>query len=433
MKNFYFFFLFLGGILIGCSDNEGNPGGDGVIKYLELPKVDSIWKPFDVIEIYGIGFNHQTQLWFRPLGSLGESDEEANFISVSPGGVRFRAGWIYGEQEIILGHEGVNYVLGTLIFIDEPVIPIDGIRLPQVDSIWNPGDIITIEGIGFTEESEIWLYNANTYGTVNSKGTKADIYSLTAISLSIVAPSVYNEQEVILIHEGEAYDLGNLMFAEEKVIYHLSKIIQYEGNQISEELFKYDSQNRIVEVTISSWEEGEEVEVTTVNYEYIGSQIIREDIDEGISLFTVYDLTEEGLVYMVTYNETGNEYVYEYNGENQIIKIMDYVINWQDGNIRNIEGQVNYTYNYYTYAWNANMNVSLFIGNFEPILDKYVFGQGFLGKTNANLMSRYTFEDTYTYIYEYEFEGEKVVKITEYILLASDEREERRSWVMEYR
>ncbi|MDE7450606.1 MAG: hypothetical protein K2M66_00435, partial [Alistipes sp.] len=94
---------------------------------------------------------------------------------------------------------------------DEPC-PVTGVELPasSAASPVTPGEPVTIQGQGFTADSEIWLR-----AVTRAADVQAEVTGVTATEITFVAPEVSGAQTVVLKQHGGEWSLGKIYFAEE--------------------------------------------------------------------------------------------------------------------------------------------------------------------------------------------------------------------------
>lgn len=94
---------------------------------------------------------------------------------------------------------------------DEPC-PVTGVELPasSAENPVQPGMPVTIQGQGFSEDSEIWLRTVARVADV-----QAEVTGASATGITFVAPEVSGAQTVVLKQNGGEWSLGKMYFAEE--------------------------------------------------------------------------------------------------------------------------------------------------------------------------------------------------------------------------
>ena len=150
----------------------------------------------------------------------------------------------------------------------EPVCPVTEVSVPasSAENPVMPGSPVTIQGKGFTSDSEIWLRSV-----VKAADVQAVITNVTATALTFTAPEVFGEQFVLLRENGDEWMLGTLVFAGqtdsgdgEDVEILPKKIIKSvftdeESEYIS--FYSYDAEGRLTKIETQSGSYGDVLEI----------------------------------------------------------------------------------------------------------------------------------------------------------------------------
>lgn len=98
--------------------------------------------------------------------------------------------------------------------VNENENPVKNIELPSAETPVKSGEPVTIKGVGFTTQSEIWLRAvAKAKAEAAAGDVKATIIEATATYLKFSAPtSVSGAQSIVLKQSGKEHTLGTLQF-----------------------------------------------------------------------------------------------------------------------------------------------------------------------------------------------------------------------------
>ncbi|MDE5815676.1 MAG: hypothetical protein K2H42_05250 [Alistipes sp.] len=143
---------------------------------------------------------------------------------------------------------------------DEPC-PVTGVELPasSAENPVQPGETVTISGIGFAPDCGILLRSGKT-------DTEAEILEVTASSLRFRAPIVSGTQSVILTQNGGSWNLGKLVFPQaDKIPLQIlpKKVSRIQGTDLDTDedesitttiRYGYDNEGRIISIN-EHWEE----------------------------------------------------------------------------------------------------------------------------------------------------------------------------------
>lgn len=92
-----------------------------------------------------------------------------------------------------------------------PTCPVTEVELPasSEENPMSPGSSVTIQGRGFTANSEIWMR-----AITRAADVQAEITDVTATTVTFTAPEVSGEQNIVLKQDGGEWILGKMYFAE---------------------------------------------------------------------------------------------------------------------------------------------------------------------------------------------------------------------------
>ena len=115
----------------------------------------------------------------------------------------------------------------------EPASPIENLKMPPAETPFTTGQSVTIEGKGFTANSQIWLRPT----TKATEDIQTKITEVTDNSIVFEVPEgVEGKQSVILKQEGKEYKLGEMTFE----ISMPNKLFAYKvkenGNQVIKQI-----------------------------------------------------------------------------------------------------------------------------------------------------------------------------------------------------
>lgn len=183
----------------------------------------------------------------------------------------------------------------------------------------SPGSSVTIQGQGFTANSEIWLR-----AMTRAVDVQAEVTDVTATTVTFTAPEVSGEQNILLKQDGGEWILGVLHFPEvpntpggdeeepailpKKLVKLISTDHSY--NEISIQEYLYDNQDRLVRIIETDAYEN----VITYDFEYRPNQIVL----TTNNLSSVFDL-ENGCVVSYEcaeydYGKTSTTFLYDTHG-----------------------------------------------------------------------------------------------------------------------
>lgn len=188
----------------------------------------------------------------------------------------------------------------------DPVCPVTEVSLPasSAENPVIPGSSVTIQGDGFTSDSEIWFR-----GITKAADVQATVTDVTATAITFTAPEVFGTQSVLLKQDGGEWTLGTLVFAEQPTDpedpsdpeYLPRKISQvkvvfkdeWKGDYTQLYTYSYDAEGRLSVMTVADIFDGEE-ETLTVEYTYSDTKITSKGEGNGFiqSLEESYELTD---------------------------------------------------------------------------------------------------------------------------------------------
>lgn len=330
--------------------------------------------------------------------------------------------------------------------------PVSGTTLPT-SSAENPipaGSAVTIQGSGFTENSEIWLRGVATKADGDVQATVTD---RTSTSITFTAPAVSGEQSIILRQDGGEWPLGKMYFAEgsdnssilpKKIV--KSVLTDDEGTYTAN--YSYDDAGRLTRIATSStgdsFYEGSKIEylqdkikishdydeVVDWEVEFLvengrATNCIEEDKEDGSICETKeYTYSANGYLTGIVFSLTNEGITDTYTGELTV---------GEDGSLEKYttaekEIEDGGYFGTYTVALTPNtsvpnnLNLDLIGSNYlfgdiiddHAILDAYLLG---IGGTRSKYLPKQltvtTDEDgeSFTVEYEYQFDGEYISKI----------------------
>lgn len=329
--------------------------------------------------------------------------------------------------------------------------PVSGATLPT-SSTENPipaGSAVTIQGSGFTDNSEIWLRGVATKADGDVQATVTD---RTSTSITFTAPAVSGEQSIILRQDGGEWPLGKMYFAEgsdnssilpKKIV--KSVLTDDEGTYTAN--YSYDDAGRLTRIQTSStgdsFYEGSKIEYLQdkikISHDYdevVDSEVeflvengratncIEEDKEDGSKYGTKeYTYSDNGYLTGFVFSLTEEGITDTYTGELTIGK---------DGSLKKysiVEKEIEDGGYFGTYTVDLtpntsvpnNLNLDLIGSNYLfgdiiddlAILDAYLLGIG--GTRSKYLPKQLTLTDadgeSFTVKYEYESAGEYISKI----------------------
>lgn len=322
---------------------------------------------------------------------------------------------------------------------DEPC-PVTGVELPasSAENPVQPGETVTISGIGFAPDCGILLRSGKT-------DTETEILEVTASTLRFRAPIVSGTQSVILTQNGGRWNLGKLIFPQaDKIPFRIlpkrvSRIQatapDEEGNFNSTIRYGYDSEGRIVSIH-ERWEEAYDDNVysdeTELTIEYTVDRVTMNNVTENETYY--FDLTDgratslisSGYVDNASYTYDSNGYiskVFLYNPDDGYENHLVYTV--VDGSLTEIKGiEEPETVEQFTLkndpAQSNNLNIDLF-GLYEFLLKSDDLSMtcllGINGERFRALPTKITgkdFDGAFTYIYRYTRNGEYISKVELY-------------------
>lgn len=166
----------------------------------------------------------------------------------------------------------------------------------------SPGSSVTIQGQGFTANSEIWLR-----AITRAADVQAEVTDVTATTVTFTAPDVSGEQNILLKQDGGEWILGVLHFPEvpntpggdeeEPAILptRISHVrVTWEEDMTFVLRYTYDAEGRIVTITETDQQynfegapdESFEDEVTTI--EYAPDRIVVTEPEGAQSIYANY-------------------------------------------------------------------------------------------------------------------------------------------------
>lgn len=148
-----------------------------------------------------------------------------------------------------------------------PTCPVTEVELPA-SSEENPvssGSSVTIQGTGFTANSEIWLRPVTRAADV-----QAEVTDVTATAITFTAPQVSGEQNIVLKQDGGEWTLGKMYFATSSQRIASVKLQHFDlddENYTTTIEYTYDSEGRIIKTTMTDIYPSDN-DVLTMTYTY---------------------------------------------------------------------------------------------------------------------------------------------------------------------
>lgn len=285
----------------------------------------------------------------------------------------------------------------------------------------SPGSSVTIQGQGFTANSEIWLR-----AITRAADVQAEVTDVTATTVTFTAPDVSGEQNILLKQDGGEWILGVLHFPEvpntpggdeeEPAILptRISHVrVTWEEDMTFVLRYTYDAEGRIVTIT-----------ETDQQYNFEGAQSIYALADGRTTAITsipgggvylsdyTFSYDENGYIAESTWVENpGGEYSAEsvytvIDGSLVRVQEKESSQEWYGGNAiyENDPVQLN------------NLNIDLFgMSDFidETDLDRiYLFGAG--GNRFKTLPVKIDYGEDGVTTYRYEMDGEYISRIDKF-------------------
>lgn len=212
-------FLFLGWLLAAASltacdkDNEQEDGPCPVTD-IELPQSSEQTpiEPGSTIEIRGNGFEDDCEIWL--FGASQTAGVQAEILEVSASAVRFTAPNLCGTQRIELRQNGGVWDIGTLVFPEEEMLPIE--ILPRRIShirITYPDDLSFVQQFAYDEQGRIASIT-ETDQQYAYPGTTAqdEVTEITYESDRIVITEPSGAQSILTLADGRATAITGVAF-----------------------------------------------------------------------------------------------------------------------------------------------------------------------------------------------------------------------------
>lgn len=212
-------FLFLGWLLAAASltacdkDNEQEDGPCPVTD-IELPQSSEQTpiEPGSTIEIRGNGFEDDCEIWL--FGASQTAGVQAEILEVSASAVRFTAPNLCGTQRIELRQNGGVWDIGTLVFPEEEMLPIE--ILPRRIShirITYPDDLSFVQQFAYDEQGRIASIT-ETDQQYAYPGTTAqdEVTEITYESDRIVITEPSGAQSILTLADGRATAITGIAF-----------------------------------------------------------------------------------------------------------------------------------------------------------------------------------------------------------------------------
>lgn len=314
--------------------------------------------------------------------------------------------------------------------------PITNLEIPQSssDKPIKSGEIITIQGDGFIQSSEIWL-KAITRSTEN-QDVKAEVTSVTASGISFTAPNISGERNIVLKQSGEEYSLGKMYFDDSSTSIVKKRIVKSNYDGITEFLyntqgkldtmkeydltrgggynyeaiFKYNNEGLLMQV-IDRDAISKEVEIE-VSFEYVDKLTIKvtEKQAKGGNISSYATLTLNEVGQLVSRKDEDATIKYEYDSNGNISTLSETSIH---------SGETIYTYKYddkYSYLSNMGVPLWYWVYDYSNITKNYQYFYNGLNniiecKSSGFMVSfKYDYdEDGYpTVIYDVNENNEKI-------------------------
>ena len=312
----------------------------------------------------------------------------------------------------------------------------------------SPGSSVTIQGQGFTANSEIWLR-----AITRAADVQAEVTDVTATTVTFTAPDVSGEHNILLKQDGGEWILGVLHFPEvpntpggdeeEPAILptRISHVrVTWEEDMTFVLRYTYDAEGRIVTITETDQQynfegapdESFEDEVTTI--EYAPDRIVVTEPEGAQSIYALADGRTTAITsipgggvylsdYTFSYDENGyiaeSTWVENPGGEYSAESVYTVI----DGSLVRVQEKES---SQEWYGGNAiyendpvqlnNLNIDLFgMSDFidETDLDRiYLFGAG--GNRFKTLPVKIDYGEDGVTTYRYEMDGEYISRIDKF-------------------
>lgn len=271
--------------------------------------------------------------------------------------------------------------------------PVAGVEMPSssADNPIKPGAEITLQGKGFTQNSEIWLRGSDE---ARAADVKAKVTDVTASSITFEAPEVYGAQTVVLKQDGGEWSLGSLTFTAQPeepeppvedngILPDKVSVIRVihkddKSDYVTEYAFSYDEQGRIAKLVTTEYE----TDILTTTYTYSDNQITAEANGNGYIQSQVwrYELTD-GIISGYEVETVGGK------SGSEIINTV--TLKYDNGHITAVEGTQTNEDN--ITPWNAT------------ITEKLVFTDNTLTKYSTTDTRHYPNSDDDIYSFDVDF------------------------------
>lgn len=270
MKNIYLIILMILGIctFTACSkdDHESGP--------VKIPvtdvKIPSTIKPGEVLVIEGKGFTEQSQIFLQSVNPLKMEKKSVDNTGVTidiPDDLATGVYFVLLQQESIWELGRVHVVTGLPSPVTETVVPEEA----------TAGDLITIEGTGFSSDCRISIVGSTAEEIMEITGR-------TDHTLTVRLPVMLKTGEyTLLLRQGEQWELGTIRIHAKTTSARFAKIIH-----VREE----SDGMRSVDTTLFMYREGR-LESLILGTEYSRSKYAFE-YEEGLItvnnyFFNIYD------------------------------------------------------------------------------------------------------------------------------------------------
>ena len=201
--------------------------------------------------------------------------------------------------------------------------PIAYLLLPTLaeGELFQANTEITIQGKGFNELSEIW-FNSTAITKTELDAVKAELVSVDDKQITVLAPTVYDSQDLVLKQNEKFYPLGTLVFAPEP---QLMSIKEFTIAKSESDFFKasFEYQDSKLSIIKMSYPFFKKVKELTVTISYEGDKISKIITKDGKRLMSDATVTYKSETEVLVNNVESKAYTYKFDDKGLLVARTD--------------------------------------------------------------------------------------------------------------
>lgn len=321
MKKVLFLMMAILGF-IACSDDDKVPSDNFPISGLELPTAENgVFKANSELVIKGEGFTEESEIWFKQADVTRnlEGSLKAKVVSVNNENIVITTPEVYGNQELLLHQNGQVYVLGKLEFTQKV----------------NYKAINQLKGT-FSKNTDIYTFDF-TY-TENNRIDKIVVSYPFFKDIRVLNFQFYYAENNQIVRITSQIAGKTTFMSDAKVSYPSESTVMVDNIDVKKYTYTLNELGKIIMVGDSRNDK-----VDKFTYDENGNMIIYAEIDYGHkpvdynciyndmgAVFIATDLPDWAWHFMMTdLMLTGNSFLYSLHSPNTVIGVMEDIFSYE--------------------------------------------------------------------------------------------------------